>query len=133
MADLRISTFGEYIPTLLEILVQKIKKNSCPCSYSKVKPTENATVSFFTLGEGWHNYHHSFPWDYKAAELPGYGLNGSTGFIRLMAWLGLAYDLKTPSKELIAKVSVNKGDGTASKWGNDHHKQFQEQQKVKTR
>ncbi|OXU32084.1 hypothetical protein TSAR_007841 [Trichomalopsis sarcophagae] len=100
---------------------------------SNVKPTENATVSFFTLGEGWHNYHHSFPWDYKAAELPGYGLNASTGFIQAMAWLGLAYDLKTPSKELIEKVSVNKGDGTASKWGNDHHRRQREQQKVKTR
>ncbi|XP_011499801.1 PREDICTED: acyl-CoA Delta(11) desaturase-like isoform X2 [Ceratosolen solmsi marchali] len=86
-----------------------------------VKPTENASVSFFTLGEGWHNYHHSFPWDYKAAELPSYGLNPSTAFIETMARLGLAYDLKTPSKELIAKVSVNNGDGTYSRWGIDHH------------
>jgi stearoyl-CoA desaturase (delta-9 desaturase) len=88
-----------------------------------VKPTENASVSFFTLGEGWHNYHHSFPWDYKAAELPSYGLNPSTAFIETMALLGLAYDLKTPSKDLIAKVSVNKGDGTSSRWGIDHHHQ----------
>lgn len=78
-------------------------------------------MSFFTLGEGWHNYHHSFPWDYKAAELPGYGLNASTAFIETMARLGLAYDLKTPSNELVEKVSLNKGDGTASKWGLDHH------------
>ncbi|XP_058798659.1 acyl-CoA Delta-9 desaturase-like isoform X2 [Phymastichus coffea] len=86
-----------------------------------IKPTENGTVSFFTLGEGWHNYHHSFPWDYKAAELPGYGLNPSTAFIETMAFLGLAYDLKTPSRELVEKVSINKGDGSASNWGLDHH------------
>ncbi|XP_014209579.1 acyl-CoA Delta(11) desaturase-like [Copidosoma floridanum] len=85
------------------------------------KSTENATVSFFALGEGWHNYHHSFPWDYKAAELGSYGLNPSTAFIELMAKIGWAYDLKTPSKELVEKVCLGKGDGTASKWGNDYH------------
>ncbi|XP_076163253.1 acyl-CoA Delta-9 desaturase [Ptiloglossa arizonensis] len=87
----------------------------------RVKPTENATVSFFTLGEGWHNYHHSFPWDYKAAELGGYGLNVTTGFIELMARLGLAYNLKTPSKELIERTSLKKGDGTDSVWGQRRH------------
>ena len=32
------------------------------------KPTEIAPVSFFSGGEGWHNYHHAFPWDYAATE-----------------------------------------------------------------
>lgn len=27
-------------------------------------------TSFWAMGEGWHNYHHVFPFDYKAAELP---------------------------------------------------------------
>lgn len=83
-------------------------------------PTENPVVAFFTLGEGWHNYHHSFPWDYKAAELSAYGLNGTTAFIELMARLGLAYDLKTPKKELIDRTSL-KGDGTDSLWGRRRH------------
>ncbi|XP_076248274.1 acyl-CoA Delta-9 desaturase [Calliopsis andreniformis] len=87
----------------------------------KVKPTENATVSFFALGEGWHNYHHSFPWDYKAAELGTYGLNATTGFIELMAFLGLAYDLKTPKKELVDRITIKKGDGTDSLWGYRRH------------
>lgn len=83
----------------------------------RVKPTENPTVSFFALGEGWHNYHHSFPWDYKAAELGAYGLNPTTGFIELMALVGLAYDLKTPREELVDRTSARKGDGTSSLWG----------------
>lgn len=29
---------------------------------------ENRLVSFFTYGEGYHNYHHVFPWDYSASE-----------------------------------------------------------------
>ncbi|KAJ8674813.1 hypothetical protein QAD02_010599, partial [Eretmocerus hayati] len=90
--------------------------------YNKhVKSTENKWVSFFALGEGWHNYHHSFPWDYKASELGAYGLNPSTFLIEFMAKLGLAYDLKTPSKDLIQRVVLNKGDGTTSHWGNDYH------------
>ncbi|XP_028521409.1 acyl-CoA Delta-9 desaturase-like [Apis cerana] len=83
----------------------------------RVKPTENPAVSFFALGEGWHNYHHSFPWDYKAAELGAYGLNPTTGFIELMALVGLAYDLKTPRKELVDRTIARKGDGTSSLWG----------------
>ncbi|XP_015432262.1 PREDICTED: stearoyl-CoA desaturase 5-like [Dufourea novaeangliae] len=83
----------------------------------QVKPRENPTVAFFALGEGWHNYHHSFPWDYKAAELGSYGLNPATAFIDLMARLGLAYDLKTPGKDLVDRTSVKKGDGTDSLWG----------------
>ncbi|XP_020278822.1 acyl-CoA Delta(11) desaturase-like isoform X3 [Pseudomyrmex gracilis] len=75
-----------------------------------IKPTENPAVSFITLGEGWHNYHHCFPWDYKAAELPLYRSNLSTAFIDFMAWLGWAYDLKTVNSELIDRYSINHGD-----------------------
>merc|ERR1719409_285337 len=31
--------------------------------------TENGWVSLFAIGEGWHNWHHAFSWDYAAAEL----------------------------------------------------------------
>ena len=78
-------------------------------------------MSFFALGEGWHNYHHSFPWDYKAAELGAYGLNATTAFVELMALVGLAYNLKTPSKELVDRTTTKKGDGTNSLWGNYRH------------
>lgn len=54
-----------------------------------------------TLGEGWHNYHHAFPWDYKAAELTD-RFNHSATFIKLLEWLGLAYDLKTASPEMVS-------------------------------
>ncbi|CAK9815809.1 (11Z)-hexadec-11-enoyl-CoA conjugase [Anthophora quadrimaculata] len=87
----------------------------------RVKPTENPTVSFFALGEGWHNYHHSFPWDYKAAELGAYGLNPTTGFIELMQCIGLAYNLRTPRKQLVDRTIMNKGDGTDSLWGYKRH------------
>lgn len=73
---------------------------------------ENLAVSIAALGEGWHNYHHTFPWDYKAAELGKYGANATTFWIDLWAKLGLAYDLRVPSKELVMKTVVKHGDGS---------------------
>jgi stearoyl-CoA desaturase (Delta-9 desaturase) len=83
------------------------------------------------VGEGWHNYHHVFPWDYKAAELGKYSTNISTGFIDLCAkigkftfnWFkrihsyessrsGWAYDMKTVSSEMVKKRVLRTGDGT---------------------
>ncbi|XP_070159023.1 acyl-CoA Delta-9 desaturase-like [Polyergus mexicanus] len=68
-----------------------------------ITPTDNAGVSFLTLGEGWHNYHHVFPWDYKAGEFGNYWLNFTATFIDLCAYLGLAYDLKTASADMVKK------------------------------
>lgn len=65
-----------------------------------------------TIGEGWHNYHHVFPWDYKAAELGNYALNFTTSFIDFFAWLGWAYDLKVVSDPMICKRALRTGDGT---------------------
>lgn len=64
------------------------------------------------FGEGWHNYHHVFPWDYKAAELPTYGQNFSLAFINQMAKIGWAYDMKTVSDSHIKKRSLRTGDGS---------------------
>jgi len=64
---------------------------------------QNPAVSLIAIGEGWHNYHHVFPWDYKAAEewpsLPIF--NASTVFIDFCAYLGLAYDLKTAEPSVV--------------------------------
>jgi len=106
-------------------------------------PADNILVSFLTMGEGWHNYHHTYPYDYSAGytisicELfpflsfwlnwcthksksqnffsRNYGrfflimftymnyivnflLNETKFFIDLMAWFGLARDLKQKQK-----------------------------------
>lgn len=71
---------------------------------------------FFTrIGEGFHNYHHVFPWDYKTSELGDYSLNLSTGFIDFFAKIGWASDLKTASKEIIERRSARTGDGSRQK------------------
>lgn len=61
------------------------------------------------MGEGWHNYHHVFPYDYKAAELGNYSLNYTTFLIDMFSKIGWAYDLKQPSKDLIKAVKEKRG------------------------
>jgi len=60
-----------------------------------INPAENWFVSFFAMGEGWHNWHHKYPSDYATSE---YGLlkriNPTKAFIDLMAMLGLVWDRK---------------------------------------
>ncbi|KAK1134884.1 hypothetical protein K0M31_007651 [Melipona bicolor] len=92
-----------------------------------IGPTENKSVAIITLGEGWHNYHHVFPWDYKAAEFGNYNMNITTALIDFCALLGLAYDMKTVSVDVIKRRAKRTGDGTRysededSQSHGDHH------------
>lgn len=65
-----------------------------------IYPADNILTAFLSFGEGFHNYHHTFPWDYSTSEY-GMRLNLTTAFIDLMAWMGLAYGLRTVSPEMI--------------------------------
>ncbi|CAL8118607.1 unnamed protein product [Orchesella dallaii] len=82
-----------------------------------INPVENKFVAVMTSGEGWHNYHHTFPWDYKAAELPSYGANMSAVLIDLFAKIGWAYELKTVPEKMIQARVARTGDGSHSKYG----------------
>ncbi|CAG4985876.1 acyl-CoA Delta-9 desaturase-like [Colias croceus] len=82
-----------------------------------INPVETKPVSLVVLGEGFHNYHHVFPWDYKTAELGNYSLNLTKLFIDTMAKIGWAYDLKTVSPEVIEKRVKRTGDGSHEEWG----------------
>lgn len=56
---------------------------------------ENPLVSFVALGEGWHNWHHKYPYDYAASE---FGIskqfNPTKLFIDTCCKLGLASERK---------------------------------------
>lgn len=59
-------------------------------NFRNIGSVENWAVSVAAMGEGWHNYHHVFPWDYKAGEFGEYYLNVTTGFLDFMAKIGWA-------------------------------------------
>ncbi|XP_076629182.1 uncharacterized protein LOC143345695 [Colletes latitarsis] len=81
-----------------------------------ISPVENLAVSIVALGEGWHNFHHVFPWDYKTGELGNYTFNLTTGFIDAFACIGWAYDRKYVSPTMVRRRANRSGDGTHV-WG----------------
>lgn len=76
---------------------------------STIKPVDSRFV--FAIGEGWHNYHHSFPWDYRAAEF-GTTYSFSTFVIDTLAQFGMVYDLRTAPYSMIEHRALKKGDGS---------------------
>jgi len=53
-------------------------------------PSENPFVSLGAIGEGWHNWHHKYPFDYAASEFGiGRQFNPTKLFIDSMAMVGL--------------------------------------------
>lgn len=73
-------------------------------------------MNIISLGDGLHNYHHSFPTDYKSAEFGFYEFNFVTFLIELLSKIGLTYDLKQPSEALVKMICERKGDGSHPKW-----------------
>jgi len=58
-------------------------------------PAQNAIVSLLAIGEGWHNWHHKYPFDYAASEYGGLTeFNPSKAVIDLAARLGMVTNRK---------------------------------------
>lgn len=76
-----------------------------------IQSRENILVSLGAVGEGFHNYHHTFPFDYSASEYRWH-INFTTFFIDCMAALGLAYDRKKVSKATVLARIKRTGDGS---------------------
>jgi len=75
---------------------------------SSVLASENAFVSFLGYGEGWHNYHHTFPWDYKTSEY-GMRFNLTRDIIEFCERIGWAYNLKEASADMVQKRIMRTG------------------------
>lgn len=76
-----------------------------------INPAENLLVSIGAMGEGFHNYHHTFPSDYSTSEL-GFNYNFTTLFIDAMAFIGLASNRKKMSREAVDRRCERTGDGS---------------------
>lgn len=55
-----------------------------------ILPSDNWFVSIIALGEGWHNFHHKYPRDWRASKDEWWMINPSANLIRLFRLLGLA-------------------------------------------
>jgi len=54
---------------------------------------DNWFISLFTFGEGYHNYHHTFAWDYRNG-IKWYHWDPTKWLIKACSWVGLASDLR---------------------------------------
>ncbi|XP_018908758.2 acyl-CoA Delta-9 desaturase [Bemisia tabaci] len=81
-----------------------------------ILPVESFFVSFIGLGEGWHNYHHTFPWDYRAAEA-GKWPNLTATLIDYCASRGWVWDRRSATTEMVINRTVKKGDHTHPLFG----------------
>ena len=59
-----------------------------------------AILALPTWGEAWHNNHHAFPWS-AAFGLRWWQFDPGYWAIALLAKLGLAWDVKTPARDLV--------------------------------
>ncbi|TKR76176.1 hypothetical protein L596_017358 [Steinernema carpocapsae] len=65
-----------------------------------ISPVQSLWTTVAALGEGGHNYHHTFPQDYRTSEWE-FSLNFTKMVIDGFAALGWAYDLKVIPDEVI--------------------------------
>jgi stearoyl-CoA desaturase (delta-9 desaturase) len=74
-------------------------------------------MAWLAWGEGWHNNHHAFPYS-AAFGLRWFEFDPGFMLIRLLEWLGLAWDVKVPSREKInLRLARQQPDGLSNLTG----------------
>lgn len=66
---------------------------------------DNWFVALLTFGEGYHNYHHTFAWDYRNG-VKWYHYDPTKWLIKLCSWLKLASGLRSCSRYRIELTRV---------------------------
>ena len=79
---------------------------------TQISPAENLIVALGAAGEGFHNYHHTFPQDYSTSEF-GWRFNLTTFFIDSCATIGQASHRKKMAPDLVARRQKRTGDVTS--------------------
>jgi len=79
---------------------------------ASISPVESLWTAIGALGEGGHNYHHTFPQDYRTSEY-SLSANWTKLIIDVFAAMGWVYDRKVVAEEIIARQKA--------KQENEHH------------
>jgi len=96
-----------------------------------IESRENTYVSFFAIGEGYHNWHHTFPWDYSTSEYGFTGaLNLTTLFIDCCAVLGLVKNRKRATS--VWEKMKQKSEGVNSSTSNAPSEKDQGNNEIQT-
>jgi stearoyl-CoA desaturase (delta-9 desaturase) len=68
---------------------------------------DNGILALFTWGEGYHNYHHLFQWDYRNG-IRWYQWDPTKWLISFLTWIGLARALKRVPEFQIRQALVER-------------------------
>ena len=63
-------------------------------------------MALFTFGEGYHNYHHKFQWDYRNG-IKWYSFDPSKWIIKSLSYLKITYNLRKASEQNIMKAKIS--------------------------
>ncbi len=66
---------------------------------------DNNLLAFFTYGEGYHNYHHTFQWDYRNG-IRWWQFDPTKWMISLLSFVGLTRDLKRCNPAQVEKARL---------------------------
>jgi stearoyl-CoA desaturase (delta-9 desaturase) len=61
--------------------------------FDQSTPVDSPFVQFLTSGEGFHNFHHAFPYDYRGTSNP-WAIDPIKWLTYLLSLLGITFDLK---------------------------------------
>ena len=77
-----------------------------------VQARENEFVIFGSFGEGYHNFHHCYSWDYSTSEFGWLSnFNFTTLVIDFFAWIGQVEERKTVARDMVLRRVARTGDG----------------------
>ena len=63
-------------------------------------------MALFTFGEGYHNYHHKFQWDYRNG-IKWYSFDPSKWIIKLLSYFKITFNLRKASEQNIIKAKIS--------------------------
>lgn len=76
---------------------------------------DNPIVALLTFGEGYHNFHHAFQYDYRNA-IKWWQFDPTKWLIKMLSWVGLVKNLRKISEYKIAKaIAAQQFNKTRSK------------------
>ncbi|MCC2657044.1 MAG: acyl-CoA desaturase [Panacagrimonas sp.] len=68
---------------------------------------DNDLIALFTYGEGYHNYHHLFSWDYRNG-VRWWNVDLTKWWIALWSWMGLAHNLRRVPEFKIRRAMIER-------------------------
>ena len=63
-------------------------------------------MALLTFGEGYHNYHHKFQWDYRNG-IKWYSFDPSKWIIKLLSYFKITFNLRKASEQNIIKAKIS--------------------------